>query len=182
MSVYAGIDVHRKRSQVAVVGSEETVALNRNVVDGKEPVLKLIGGLPAGTPVAVEAAFGWGWLADLLENYGFEAHLVQPSAVQGDRFGQAEERQGRCGDLGAVAAGGSAARGLDRVSGGAPVAGAAAPPGQPGAAVHPSCATGSTPWWPTSVTTGLELTGPGRAAAGWRVRRAWSADKPLIYQ
>lgn len=138
MSVYAGIDVHRKRSQVAVVGSEETVALNRNVVDGKEPVLKLIGGLPAGTPVAVDAAFGWGWLADLLENYGFEAHLVQPSAVQGDRFGQAEERQGRCGDLGAVAAGGSAARGLDRVSGGAPVAGAAAPPGQPGAAVHPA--------------------------------------------
>jgi transposase len=28
--------------------------------------LKLIGGLPAGTPVAFEAAFGWGWLVKLL--------------------------------------------------------------------------------------------------------------------
>jgi hypothetical protein len=31
-----------------------------------------------GTPVAFEAAFGWGWLAGLLEDYGFEAHLVHP--------------------------------------------------------------------------------------------------------
>jgi len=28
--------------------------------------------------VAFEAAFGWGWLAALLEDYGFEAHLVHP--------------------------------------------------------------------------------------------------------
>jgi hypothetical protein len=27
---------------------------------------------------AFEAAFGWGWLAGLLEDYGFEAHLVHP--------------------------------------------------------------------------------------------------------
>jgi transposase len=28
--------------------------------------------------VAFEAAFGWGWLAGLLENYGFDTHLVHP--------------------------------------------------------------------------------------------------------
>ena len=28
--------------------------------------------------MAFEAAFGWGWLAELLEDYGFEAHLVHP--------------------------------------------------------------------------------------------------------
>jgi transposase len=28
--------------------------------------------------VAFEAAFGWSWLADLLEDYGFDAHLVHP--------------------------------------------------------------------------------------------------------
>jgi len=48
MSVYVGIDVHRKRSQVAVIDGEGKVALNRNVVNGTEPVLRLIGGLPAG--------------------------------------------------------------------------------------------------------------------------------------
>src|SRR5215469_8004408 len=78
MSVYVGIDVHRKRSQVAVVGKDGKVQLNRNVVNGQEPVLRLIGGLPAGTAVAFEAAYGWGWLVELLEDYGFDPHLVHP--------------------------------------------------------------------------------------------------------
>src|SRR5712672_2908529 len=78
MSVYVGIDVHRKRSQVAVIAEDGKVQLNKNVVNGSEPMLRLIGELPLGTPVAFEAAFGWSWLADLLEDYGFEAHLVHP--------------------------------------------------------------------------------------------------------
>src|SRR5216684_5709134 len=78
MSVYVGIDVHRKRSQVAVVTEDGTVELNKNVVNGSEPMLRLIGDLPSGTPVAFEAAFGWGWLVQLLEDYGFEPHLVHP--------------------------------------------------------------------------------------------------------
>jgi transposase len=78
MSVYVGIDVHRKRSQVAVVGEDGKVQLNRNVVNGQEQVLRLIGGLPAGTPVAFEAAYGWGWLVQLLEDYGFDPHMVHP--------------------------------------------------------------------------------------------------------
>ena len=78
MSACLGIDVHRKRSQVAVVTGDGLVQLNRNVVNGREPILKLIGGLPAGTPVAFEAAYGWGWLVELLEDYGFDPHLVHP--------------------------------------------------------------------------------------------------------
>ena len=67
-----------KRSQVAVVGDDGRVQLNRNVVNGSPSMLGLLGGLPAGSPVAFEAAFGWGWLAGLLEDYGFDAHLVHP--------------------------------------------------------------------------------------------------------
>jgi transposase len=78
MSVCVGIDVHRKRSQVAVVTGDGKVQLNRNVVNGTEPILKLIGGLPAGTQAASGAAFGWGWLVELLEGYGFGPHLVHP--------------------------------------------------------------------------------------------------------
>ena len=63
MSVYVGIDVHRKRSQVAVVAEDGKVQLNRNVVNGSEPMLRLIRGLQAWTPVAFEAAYGWGWTA-----------------------------------------------------------------------------------------------------------------------
>jgi transposase len=41
-------------------------------------MLRLIGDLPAGTPVAFEAAYGWGWLIELLEDYGFDPHMVHP--------------------------------------------------------------------------------------------------------
>jgi hypothetical protein len=61
MSVYVGIDVHRKRSQVAVVTEDGTVQLNKNVVNGSTPFLQLIGDLPSGRAVAFEAAFGWSW-------------------------------------------------------------------------------------------------------------------------
>src|SRR5437773_948408 len=79
MSVYVGIDVHRKRSQVAVIDAKGEVLANRNVPNGVEPILKVIGGLPPGTPAALEAAFGTGWLVELLEDYGFTPHLVYPS-------------------------------------------------------------------------------------------------------
>jgi transposase len=79
MSVYVGIDVHRKRSQVAVIGTGGEVLANRNVPNGAEPILKVIGGLPAGTPAAFEAGFGTSWLVELLEDYGFAPHLVHPS-------------------------------------------------------------------------------------------------------
>src|SRR5437667_12068874 len=78
MSVYVGIDVHRKRSQVAVIDQAGQVVANRNVPNGVEPILKVIGGLPPGTPAALEAAFGTGWLVELLEDYGFDPHLVHP--------------------------------------------------------------------------------------------------------
>jgi transposase len=70
--------VYRKRSQVAVVDQDGAVLANRNVTNGVAPVLSVIGGLPAGTPAAFEAAFGWGWLLELLEGYGFEPHMVHP--------------------------------------------------------------------------------------------------------
>ena len=78
MSVYVGIDVHRKRSQVAVIDQDGEVLANRNVPNGVTPILSVIGDLPSGTPAAFEAAFGWGWLVELLEDYGFEPHLVHP--------------------------------------------------------------------------------------------------------
>src|SRR5512132_927959 len=79
MSVYVGIDVHRKRSQLAVIDAKGEVRANRNVPNGAEPILKVIGGLPPGTPAAFEAAYGTSWLVELLEDYGFAPHLVHPS-------------------------------------------------------------------------------------------------------
>jgi hypothetical protein len=44
--------------------------------------------------VAFEAAYGWGWLIELLEDYGSGPHMVHPLRCKGDRLGAAEERQG----------------------------------------------------------------------------------------
>src|SRR3989442_4686237 len=80
--VYAGIDVHRKRSQVSLVDGDGKELLNRNVDNGSDAMLEILEDLEPGTPVAFEAAYGWGWLADLLEESELEAHLVHPSACQ----------------------------------------------------------------------------------------------------
>ena len=137
MSVYVGIDVHRKRSQVAVINEGGEVLANRNVPNGTQPVLGVIGGLPPGTPVAFEAAFGWGWLVALLEDYGFAPHLVHPSRCKAIASARLKNDKGRRGDLGPAAAGGPASGSLDRAAAGAAVAGAAAPPGGAGAAADP---------------------------------------------
>jgi transposase len=57
---------------VAVINQDGEVLANRNVPNGIETILSVIGGLPTGTPAAFEAAFGWGWLVELLEDYGFD--------------------------------------------------------------------------------------------------------------
>jgi transposase len=107
MSDYVGIDVHRKRSQVAVVTGDGTAELSKNVVNGSDPMPRLIGGLPAGTPVAFEAAFGWGWLAGAAGGLRFDPHLVCPLRCKASASARLKNDKGRRGDLGAAAAGGS---------------------------------------------------------------------------
>src|SRR5215510_2705956 len=138
MSVYVGIDVHRKRSQVAVIDQAGQVLANRNVPNGVEPILTVIGGLPPGTPAAFEACYGTSWLVELLEDYGFTPHLVHPSRCTAIASARWKNDKGRRGDLGTVAAGGPAARGLDRPARDPATAGAAAPPGGAGAAADPA--------------------------------------------
>ena len=138
MSVYVGIDVHRKRSQVAVVTEDGQVQLNKNVVNGSEPMLRLIGDLPSGTPVAFEAAFGWGWLVELLEDYGFDPHLVHPLRCKAIASARLKNDKGRRRHPGAAAPRRPAARSVDRPAGGPPAPRAAAAPVQPGPARHPA--------------------------------------------
>src|SRR6266700_1224614 len=138
MSVYAGIDVHRKRSQVAVIDQDGEVLANRNVPNGVKHILSVIGGLPAGTPAALEAAFGWGWLAGLLEDYGFEAHLVHPLRCKAIASARLKNDKGRRRDPGAAAARGPAPGGAARPAGGPAAPGAAAAPGRAGPAAHPA--------------------------------------------
>ena len=179
MSVYVGIDVHRKRSQVAVVAEDGTVR-NKNVVNGSEPFLRLIGDLPAGTPVAFEAAFGWGWRAELLEDYGFEAHLVHPLRCKAIASARLKNDKGLRRDLDAAAARGPAARGAGsprcRSASSAPWSGT----GSAWSASAPGSATGSTRSPSATAMTGLPATGPARAAAGWPSWTCRAAPREIV--
>lgn len=62
MTVYVGLDVHRKRTQVAILDEEVGELLNRNVPNDPAEFIAILGSLDAGTSVAFEAAYGWdGW-------------------------------------------------------------------------------------------------------------------------
>jgi transposase len=72
------------------------------------------------------------WLVGLLEGYGFDPHLVHPLRCKAIASARLKNDQGRRRDLGAAAACGPAAGGVDRPARGAAAAGAAAPPGGAG--------------------------------------------------
>jgi hypothetical protein len=123
---------------VAVVAEDGTVQLNKNAVNGSEPMLRLIGDLPSGTPAAFEAALGRSWLAGLLEDYGFEAHLVHPLRCKAIASARLKNDKGRRGDPGPAAAGGPAPGGAARTGRRAAAPRAAAAPGRAGPPRHPA--------------------------------------------
>ena len=79
MTVYVGMDLHRKCSQVAIVDDAGDPQRNRNLPNDPVKLVPILGALAPGTPVAFEAADGWGWLVELLEELELEPHLVHPS-------------------------------------------------------------------------------------------------------
>ena len=105
MTVYVGMDVHRKRSQVAIIDAAGAQQRNRNLANDPAKLVPVLGALPPGTPVAFEAAYGWGWLVDLLEELELEPHLVHPSRCKAIASARPGERQGGCGHAGPAAAG-----------------------------------------------------------------------------
>jgi transposase len=82
-----GWDIHRKFSMVSLRemaddGELRTVERRRLEHVDRPAMRQWLSGLPARTPVAMEAAFGWPWVADLLEELGLEPHLAHPPAVR----------------------------------------------------------------------------------------------------
>jgi len=76
--VYVGIDLHRSRSQIAVLDQQGGELLSRRIANDREIFLELLHGLGDDVQVALEATYGWEWLADLLEDAGVELHLAHP--------------------------------------------------------------------------------------------------------
>ncbi len=73
-----GIDLHRKRSHVAVLTDDGTELLSRRIVNDPATFLELLAEIDGESRVALEATYGWEWLAELLEDSGYEFHLAHP--------------------------------------------------------------------------------------------------------
>jgi transposase len=94
-----GWDVHRKFSKVSLqemTGEGQIQVIERARLEHRdqEAMRQWLERVPAGTPVALEAAFGWPWIADLLEEVGLEPHLGHPPAVK--VLAQHEAKGDRC--------------------------------------------------------------------------------------
>jgi transposase len=73
-----GIDLHRKRSHVAVLDEAGNQVLSRRIVNDPGTFLSLLAEIGGESNIALEATYGWEWLADLLEEAGYELHLAHP--------------------------------------------------------------------------------------------------------
>jgi transposase len=73
-----GIDLHRQRSHVAALDDHGGELFSRRIVNDPDTFLALLGELDGESKIALEATYGWEWLADLLEDAGYELHLAHP--------------------------------------------------------------------------------------------------------
>jgi hypothetical protein len=82
MGGYLGMDVHRKRSQVAIVDAAAGDQLrNRNLVNDPAKLVPVLGALAPGTPVAFEAASGWGGWSSCWRSWSWSRIWSIPAAV-----------------------------------------------------------------------------------------------------
>jgi transposase len=61
-----------------VIDEHGTELLSRRIVNDPQTFLELLARIEGESKIALEATYGWEWLADLLEEAGYELHLAHP--------------------------------------------------------------------------------------------------------
>jgi len=94
-----GWDIHRKFSKVSLMEMDaegEIHAVERARLDhaDKEAMQAWLSRLDREIPVALEATFGWPWVADLLEALGHAVHLGHPPVIRA--LAKHEAKTDRC--------------------------------------------------------------------------------------
>jgi transposase len=73
-----GIDLHKRCSQIAVLSEDGRRLLSRRIENDPQTFLELLREIDGESKIALEATYGWEWLADVLEEAGYELHLAHP--------------------------------------------------------------------------------------------------------
>jgi transposase len=80
--MFVGMDVHRNRTQVCVLDATGAELENRNVPNDRRVLAEVLSAVGQGTPVAFEAAYGTGWIAEVLRGQGLEPHLAHAAGCR----------------------------------------------------------------------------------------------------
>jgi transposase len=84
-----GCDCHRRFTMAVSMDEEGRVVRRERLKHRDRGVLReSLRAWPAGTPVVLEATFGWGWFADELQACGLEPRLADSRKVAGWRKAQ----------------------------------------------------------------------------------------------
>jgi len=82
MSVYVGMDVHRKRSQIAIVDDAGEEQRNRNVPNDPTELVPILGGLPPGTRSRSRPPTAGGGLSSCWRSWSWNRTWSIPAAAR----------------------------------------------------------------------------------------------------
>lgn len=79
MPLYCGIDLHSSNSYIVVLDDQDRVVVETRVSNQLEDILGELEPIrDTLTHVAIESTYNWYWLADGLEDHGYDVLLVNP--------------------------------------------------------------------------------------------------------
>lgn len=81
MENFAGVDLHKRVSQLAVLRKERAPSQVRFPND-LATVERILGRLPAGTQIALEATGSWWWFVEKARSMGHEVYLSHPKQTK----------------------------------------------------------------------------------------------------
>ena len=139
---------------------------NRNLADDPAKLVPILGALRPGTPVAFEAAYGWGWLVELLEELELEPHLVHPRRCEAIASARLKNDKGDARTLAQLLRADLLPRpgSRPRPPG---IRGPCCATGPPWCAWAPPARTASTQCWPTVASPKTGACGPVPGGRGW---------------
>lgn len=79
---YIGIDLHKKFSQVTVLGENGEVKKRLKVDNCEEDLNRHFNNFDEPSKAVIEATFSWGWLADYLQSRKIKVVLAHPQKVK----------------------------------------------------------------------------------------------------
>jgi transposase len=82
MEFYCGIDLHSKKSQIAVIDDAMNVLVNKGLANDLGAMLEVLAIIPEKPRIVIESTFNYYWLVDGLQDAGYKVVLAHTLALK----------------------------------------------------------------------------------------------------